>query len=343
MVDDYFKKIATTLILLVLIILTYLLLKPLLIAVILGGILAFVFLPLYNWLYKKSGSKNLSAWIICLFLIIIIIAIIWYLTPIAMYQATSFFERVQEIDLGSAFGKIFPSFLNSNSLSGEISSATNSFMTKFTNSALASISKFILNIPTLFLYLLVLFFTLFFVLRDKEIIIDYLRSLMPFSREVQNKLFNSSKEITNSVIYGRILTGIAQGIIVGIGFFIFGVENALLLTILACLVGVFPIIGTVIVWLPVSIFLIIAGNNASAFGVVIFGLLATVFESIIQPIILAKMGKMHSSVMLVGMIGGIMFFGILGVILGPLILAYLLIILEIYRDKKISGVLTEPK
>ena len=173
--------------------------------------------------------------------------------------------------------------------------------------------------------------------------VSYIRSLLPFPKEVQDKLLKSSKEITNSVFYGRILTGIAQGLIVGIGFFVFGVKNALLLTALACIIAIFPIIGTVIVWIPVSIFLIVAGNNVSALGVVIFGLLATVFESILQPIILAKIGKMNSSIMIVGLLGGIMFFGILGIILGPLILAYLLIVLELYRNKKTPGILIEPK
>ena len=189
------------------------------------------------------------------------------------------------------------------------------------------------------LQLLVVFFTFFFVLRDKDKLLDYIQSLLPFSKDVEKKLFTQTKGITMSVLYGQVVIGILQGLIAGIGFFIFGVQSALLLTLLAAVAGIFPVIGTAIVWVPVSIYLMTTGNNVSAVGVFVFGIIASTIDNILRPMFVAKRTTLPVSISLISMIGGFFLFGILGFILGPLIVAYLLIILEIYRNKKVPGLL----
>jgi predicted PurR-regulated permease PerM len=182
---------------------------------------------------------------------------------------------------------------------------------------------------------LVVFFSFFFVLRDKEELILYIQSFLPFPKEVEKRLFKSSKDLTISILYGQIVIGIVQGITVGIGFFIFGVPNAVLITIIAMVAGMFPIVGTTIIWVPVAIYLFIAGNTVNALGVILFGLIASVIEALFKPIFISRRAKMNSSLVLFGMVGGLLFFGLLGIILGPLILAYLFIVVEAYRNKKL--------
>jgi len=341
--DKFYRNVAISLVFAILVVLSYFILKPLLIAIIVGIILAFIFLPLYKWLYKELKKKDLSAFLVCIFLLVIIILPLWYLTPVVIDQSIKLFTQVQQIDFGQVIQNLFPNLSQSETLTKDILPSTGSFVTSATNYFLESISNFILNIPTVFFQLVVLFFTFYFTLRDNEKLTSYIKSLIPFSNNIQEKLFKSSRDITISVIYGRILMGIAQGLIVGVGFFVLKVPNALLLTALSALAGILPIVGTIIVWLPVSIFLFASGDSLIALGLIGFGILATIFESVVQPVLLARMVKMNSSIMLVGMIGGLFMFGILGVILGPLILAYLLIVLEIYRDKRAPGILKENK
>ena len=171
----------------------------------------------------------------------------------------------------------------------------------------------------------------------------YIKSLLPFSKDVENKLFQQTEGITYSVLYGQVVIGILQGIIAGLGFFIFGVSNALLLTLFACLAGIFPIIGTTIVWIPVAIYLFVGGNLLAGTGVAIFGAVASVIDNILKPMIVSQRTTMPTSVALIGMVGGLFLFGILGFILGPLILAYLLIILDLYRNKKVPGLLVQER
>lgn len=338
MEEIYFRKIITTALLIALIILSFFLLKPILLSIILGLILAFVFTPVYDWLYKIIKSKNLSASLVCFFLILLIVLPIWFLTPTIIDQSIKIYVSSQQMDFVTPIKNIFPSLFASEEFSAEVGSVISSFVTKITNSLMNSLSKLILNFPTLFLQSLVVFFTFYFVLRDKEQLLSYIRSLLPFPKDIEKKLFESSKGITSSVIYGQIIVGLLQGLIIGIGFFIFRVPNALFLTLLASLAGVFPIIGTMIIWLPVLIYLLIAGNTLAAVGVLIFGIVSSHIDNFLRPIIVSKRTQMHSSLVLIGMIGGLFLFGVLGLILGPLILAYLLIILEIYRHREVQGI-----
>lgn len=332
--DAYFKRITTAVILITLIVLSFFLVQPIIKSIIWGIILAFIFTPVYTWVNKIINSKTISASLICVLLLSAIILPLWFLTPIAINQSIKVYVASQQLNFVSLLKTIFPSFFTSEKFSIEFGSIISSFVTKSTNSLMNYLSELILNFPSIVLHLFVVFFTFFFVLRDKELLIEYIRSLLPFSKEVEKKLFESSKGITISVIYGQIIVGVIQGLIAGIGFFIFSVPNALLLTLLAILGGIFPIIGTFIVWVPVSIYLFIGGNTFQAMGVLLFGIFSSSIDNILRPIIISRRTRIHSSLILIGMVGGIFTFGILGLILGPLILAYLMIILEIYRDKK---------
>lgn len=340
MEEIYFRKIMSIVVLAVLIILSFFLLKPLILSIIFGMILAFIFYPVYNWLNKKTRSKNLSSFLICFSLIIIIALPAWFLTPIAVDQSIKIYLASQQMDFIAPIKSLFPSFFTSETFSAEIGSMIHSFATKTTNKLMNVLSSLILNFPVIFLQSIVVFFTLFFVLRDKDKFIEYIKSLLPFTKDVQKKLFESSKNITSAVIYGQIVIGVIQGVVMGVGFFLFKVPNPFIFTLLAILSGILPIIGVSIVFIPIVIYLLIAGNTFSALGVAFFGILSSSLDNFLRPIIVSKRTQIPSSIVLIGMIGGILLFGILGLILGPLILAYLLIVLELYRNKGSPGILT---
>ena len=339
--DIYFRKIMTAIILLALLVLSFLLLKPILLSIIFGILLAFIFSPLYNKVYLLTKMKNLSAMLICFLLVIVIVLPFWFLTPVFIDQSFKIYMAAQQMDFVTPLQSLFPSLLASEQFSIEIGSTIQSFVTKLANYFVNSLSQIILNFPTIFLQLMVVFFTFYFTLRDKKILVEYIKSFSPFPKEVEKKLFQSSKNLTTSMLYGQFIIGILQGLIAGIGFFIFGVPNAITLTLLAMLAGIFPIIGTTIIWVPTTIYLLMAGNTFSAIGVVLFGIIASTVDNFLRPIFVSKRTNLNSSVILIGQLGGLFFWAVLGLILGPLILAYMLILLELYRGKKKSKVFLE--
>ncbi len=335
--EAYFDKIMTAIILIVLIVFSFLLLKPILLSIIFGLLLAFVFMPVYDWIYKKTKSKNLSASIMIILLLLIIFLPIWFLTPILIDQSFKIFQTTLQIDFVTPLKNLFPKFFASEQFSTQISSVVSSFTIKTANSVTNAFTDILLNLPAISMHILVVLFTFFFTLRDRDEVGDYVRSLLPFPKEVEKKLFQYSSEITKSVVYGTILIGMLQGIIAGLGFFIFSVPNALFLTLLAVIAGILPILGTAIIWVPVFIFMLIAGNNLAAWGIFAFGMMSSWIDNILRPIFISKMTKIHSGIVLISMIGGAFFFGILGLVIGPLVIAYLLIILELYRKKPMPG------
>ena len=340
--NDYSKKIVMALVFAALVFLSFLLLKPIILPIIFGAILAFIFVPVYDFFFKYIKRKNVTAILMCFILILLVVVPLWYLAPIAIDQSIKFYMNSQNMDFVGPLRTVFPSIFQSEEFANEIGSVIHSFVTKTTNSLMNSLSNVILNFPTLFLYLLIVLFTFFFVLRDKEELVLYIQSIFPFSKEVEKRLFKSSRDLTISILYGQIVLGAAQGIVVGIGFFIFGVPNALLITLLAVLAGIFPIVGATIIWIPVVIYLLIAGNTASALGIIIFGVASSLIENLFKPIFISRRTKMNSSIILFGMVGGIFLFGLLGMVIGPLILAYLFILIEAYKNEKLPGVVIQP-
>lgn len=318
---------------------TFLVLKPILLSIIMGIILSVVFIPIYDYLLQYTKNKNLNSAVICIGLLLAILIPLIFLTPIIIEQSFEVYLASQQINFETILSSLFPAI--SENFLAEMGSVLNNFISNSANSFVNLFSQIIFNFPSFLLQLFIVFATFFFVLRDWKGLLEYIKSVLPFSDSIEKKLFKSSKDITLSVIYGQILIGSLQGLIVGIGFFIFGVPNFLFATILAILAGIFPIVGTTIVWLPIMIFLFIAGNNFQAIGVAAFGIVAMMIDNIVRPLIISKRARMHPLLILVGMIGGFLLFGILGFILGPLVIAYAIIIMEIYRGKALKGIFVQ--
>ena len=340
--ETYFERVMTAIILVALVFFSYLLLRPILLPIVFGLLLAFIFIPVYDFLHKFIKSKNFVASLILILLLFLIVLPIWFLVPILIDQSFKIFQTTLQLDFVTPLKELFPKLFASEQFTNQINSVLSSFLVKTANSIMNSFTNILLNLPLISMQVLVVLFTFFFVLRDREHVANYVKSLLPFPKEIENKLFDYSSEITKSVLYGTVIIGMLQGAIAGIGFFIFGVPNALFLTILAVFAGILPIIGTAIIWIPVFIFLLIAGNDVSAWGIFFFGMISSWIDNILRPLFISKRTKIHSAIILISMIGGALYFGILGFIIGPLVISYLLIILEIYRKKPMPGFSVSP-
>ncbi len=331
--ETSFRKIITLVILSLLIVLSFFIVKPILISIIVGLILVFIFAPVYDWLNKHIKIKMISMILILFFIIAIIFLPLWFLTPLLIKEAFSIYQSAQNIDFITPIKSVFPSLLALEQFSVEIGNILFSFTTKAINSVVNSLGSIILNFPALLLQITVVLFTFFFVLRDKDKLIEYVRTLLPFSKEVEKKLWKSTSGITSSLIYGQFFIGIIQGLVLGIGLFIFRVPNALFLTVLAMIAGVFPVVGTTIISIPVIIYLFVFGNMIPVLGMVVFAIISSSIDNFLRPMIVSRKTKINSGILLVSMIGGLLFFGVLGLLLGPLVISYLLILLELYRKK----------
>jgi len=331
-----FKDGIIIILLLGLLILALAILRPVAIAIIFGILLAYIFLPIYKWVLSKTKSENLSAFLVGVGLLILIFGVIAWIFSTLISQAINLYLALQTVDLTNLVRTIIPQFLSPET-SALFVSSINTFISTFLANSLSSFSNFILELPIFLLQLFVVMFIFFFSLRDGERAIEYLKSLSPLQTETQEKFLKQFKDITYSVLVGQVIVGIIQGLIAGLGYWIFGVENALILTALTMLVGIIPLIGPWLVWVPVNVYLFASGHSGAGLGLLIYGLIVISWlDTIIRPLIVSRRTQMNSAIVIIGMIGGLFVFGILGLIIGPLVLAYVLLVIELYRKKTLK-------
>ena len=330
-----FKDLITYVLIIGVFILAFFVLKPVLIAIIYGVLLAYITHPVYRFLRKKIKNKTVSAFIVCLGFFIVIVAILALIIGALFGQALDFYVSLKTTDFATLIANAIPKSIIPESVSHSLVDNIRSSVSSLIIGFLGKFNTFITDLPILFLKFAVTIFVFFFALRDGETAIEYIKSISPLKKETGERFLKRFKDITNSVILGQILVGIIQGSVAGIGFFIFGVHNALLLTLISIGFSIIPMIGPAFVWVPVFIFMLVTGRAEAAFIFLIYNLfLTSLIDNILRPFIVSKRAEINSAIVLIGMIGGFLVFGIIGFIIGPLILAYVLLVMEIYRKRE---------
>lgn len=342
MLDDFvlneksFKNIISLVLILALFILAGIVIKPVIIYILFGILLAYMFFPLYQWLFKKTKKENLSASIVCIGLLIIIFASVILIIKYLISQAINFYVLLQNMDTTELLKQMIPA-LSKEGLSATLLESLNKTISNFLAASIDKFSEMLLNIPQIIIKLTALIFAFYFTLRDGKQGMEYIRSLLPLKKETQDKFLKHFKDVTNSVLMGQVVIGIMQGIVAGIGYFMFGVPNAIPLTFLTILVGIIPVVGPGLVWIPIDIYLFAKGNIGAGIGLLIYGtIIISWIDTIIRPLIVSRKTEINLAIVIIGMIGGLFAFGILGLIIGPLVLAYVLLVIELYRKKTID-------
>jgi predicted PurR-regulated permease PerM len=139
------------------------------------------------------------------------------------------------------------------------------------------------------------------------------------------------------MIMGQIVVGIIQGILAGIGFLILGVPNPVLWGSLTALISIIPLLGAVLVWLPIDVYLFVNaflsnGEYWRAIALLLYGsLVVSTIDNFLKPKIVGDRANIHPLVILFGILGGIQLFGIPGILIGPLVLTLFDLVMEIYR------------
>ena len=183
------------------------------------------------------------------------------------------------------------------------------------------------RIPHLIISLLILIIAMFYLLRDWDSIIKRMKKYIP--SENKEKVSKDIAQITRSVVYGSLLIALIQFVISLVGFWLLGFQYSLIFATLIAIFAFLPALGPIIIWVPAAIISFIQGEYFVAIGVVILGLILTLYtDTILRAKLSVKGTQVHPVTMIVGIVGGIILFGILGFVIGPLILSYTLTLLE---------------
>ncbi len=332
------RRVIAIIIASVLVILSFLIIKPYLGALLFGLILAFIFSKPYKKLNKLIKKPTISSAIVCLVVILIIVVGLFLIAQIAIKEAFNLFVSIQKLDIFNLINTILVRvFPDSPELTRQITTSLQQALISLTNSFMNQLGKILTNVPQLFIQFFITFFVMFYFLKEGDNVTKFIYEMLPFSREVNEKFIKRSREVAHATIYGQIIIGILQGIVAGIGFYIFKAPSPLFFTILAILLSILPFVGSWLVWFPVALAMIAAGDVLNGVLLMIFGLIVVgIIDDIIRPFVVGKKAKINALIVLIGMLGGLILLGPVGLIIGPIILEYLLIFVELYRIGKIK-------
>ena len=211
-----------------------------------------------------------------------------------------------------------------------------------TNWVIQKGSNILLSIPRILLGLFVLLFTFYYCLIDGK---KLMLQISDFFSKKQSKyvhVIKRLKEIIHGVVYGYFLIALIQGLLGTLGFLIFGLPSPLFWGVLMTLFALIPVLGPWVIWAPASLFMLIQGISQDssslilkAIGLFIYGaIIVSTSDNILRPKLVGDKAKVHPILILIGTIGGLVVFGPIGVIFGPLVLSLTSVIFEVYVKRK---------
>lgn len=189
------------------------------------------------------------------------------------------------------------------------------------------------SIASLVLNFLIFFIALYYLLRDGPEFKRHILALSPLPDSYDETVFSRLELAVDSVFKGNFAIALIQGVLTAIGFSIFGVPNAVLWGAAAALAALIPGFGTALVIIPGIVFLFLEGSSAQAVGLIIWGAFAVgLIDNFLGPKLVGRGMKMHPLLVLLAVLGGIIFYGPLGIFLGPLTLSFLFALISIHFE-----------
>jgi predicted PurR-regulated permease PerM len=198
--------------------------------------------------------------------------------------------------------------------------------------------KAIYNSTSSFIFILVVcFFGLYYFFKDGEAILKKLMDLSPLPTNQEKEIFEKFNQMTVATIKGTLIIALIQGLLIGVVFWIAGVQAPTLWGLLTAIISIIPLLGSVLVWLPVGIVLLFLGSYWQAILVLVAGaVVVSSVDNLLRPKLIEGETSLHPLLVFLSTLGGIAVFGPLGFVIGPVVIVLLIAFLEIYRTGHVN-------
>lgn len=189
------------------------------------------------------------------------------------------------------------------------------------------------DVISFFVNFLLMVFAIFFMLIDGPRFLKKGKDYMPFNEEEKVRLAEQIHDIVVSTIYGGVIVGLIQGVLAGVSFAFLGFKSPVVWGFATAIASFIPILGAAAVWGPAVLYLFATGATYKAVALLIIGAFGiSLVDNILKPLIIGNRVKMPMLIILFSVLGGIKLFGLIGLILGPLVIALFVSVLEIFRN-----------
>ena len=311
--------------------------RPFLYPVFWAAVIAVLFHPLYERLDKYLKLPSLSALSTLVLVVVIIFLPLTLLSTLLINESVGLYQTVSHWDVSAQLQNATEK-LNNTPLSPVLSSIQSEWG-KYAADAAKTISIFLFNnIKSItenslrFVFMLfIMFYSLFYFLKDGTKLLKQLMHLSPLGDEHEIMLYDKFRSTARATLKGTFIVGGVQGIIGGILFWTTGIEGALIWSIIMIAFAIIPAVGPSIVWFPAGIIMLILGNIWQGLAILLVGLFViSTIDNLIRPKLVGKDIQMHPLLVLFSTLGGIFLFGISGFVIGPVIASLFVAVMAIY-------------
>jgi predicted PurR-regulated permease PerM len=173
-------------------------------------------------------------------------------------------------------------------------------------------------------------FLLYYLLKSGDDLLAWIREVTPLPAGVQDDLYGELDEVMWAVLAGHVLIAIIEGVIAGLGLFAVGIPNAAFWTFVMVILSLVPLIGAPLVWGPASIYLFATGEPILAAALAVYSAIVVgIADDYLRPIVVDRYAEISPAVIILGVLGGIYAFGIMGLFFGPVVVGALIAIVEV--------------
>ncbi len=311
-------------------------------------ILVVILYPLYERLLKITGDrKTISSLLMCFFIVIIIIVPFVIIIITLTKESVELYSTINT-KLSTLTFPTIKRFLSSeivekiNKLTSPFFKMTPESFEKGVVGVLKNMSAFLVSLTktifkgfaTSFMHFFFFLIATYYFFKYGDSLLKEVLKLSPLAYDREEKIIKKFKEVAQATVIGNISTALIQGILGGIGFVIVGISSPVLWGTVMAFMSLVPILGTFIVWIPATIYLLIVGSYGKAIFLLIWGsTVVGLSDNFIKPLIIQGKTNLHSIIIFFSILGGIKLFGFSGIVLGPIITSLTFVFFEIYKEE----------
>ena len=321
----------------------YLVIRPFLKDIFLAIMFAMVFYPVYHVLQKWFRGRRIPAALVTVLLIVVVFLVPFtFISGLVAGQSLDLYKTISEgLQDGSLKKTLnvkmiyFSNFLEkwhidagSLQLDEKLWAALKN-LTEFMYIQMTSLAKGFLGM--LFDFIIILFIS-FFLLIDGEKFLREIKTVSPLEKPHHERILDQAGRTIKATLKGPIIVAFVQGLLGGIGFWIFQIPSAAFWGSLMVFSSVIPLVGTSIIWVPAVLYLAFTSSFWMALGMALWGtLIVAGADNVLRPLLLRGEANLHPLFTFLSILGGLSYFGFLGFILGPVVLSFLMTLFEIYK------------
>lgn len=313
---------------------TFLIFLPFWIIIVLGVSFSIVLYPIYEWLTRRKIPATLASFITVILFTILLCGPLLGIGALVFNQSQDVYQKVLNSNLNTSplFEKI--NYKVNNVLPAGVVFDINQKATDFITYVSNHIANIFSTTISAFFSFILMLLIIFYLLKDGARWRESLMQLSPLGKENDEKIMNRLALAVNGVVKGSLLIALAQGVLLGFGFWIFNVPNGALWGVVAAVMSFIPTFGTALVSVPAIIFLFATGNTASAVGLLVWAVVIVgLVDNFLGPLVVGRKINIPSILILFSVLGGISLLGPVGILVGPLTVSLLYSLVSIYRNE----------